>query len=57
MPPQQHDRLLDLVDDVLGFRAHDAFLRGLKAALDSYPDRIKYEMTGAIRQEQCHPDQ
>jgi hypothetical protein len=25
MPPQQHDRLLDLIDDALGFRAHDIF--------------------------------
>jgi hypothetical protein len=25
MPPQQHDRLLDLIDDVLDFRAHDIF--------------------------------
>jgi hypothetical protein len=23
MPPQQHDRLLDLIDNVLDFRAHD----------------------------------
>jgi hypothetical protein len=25
MPPQQHDRLLDLIDDALNFRAHDGF--------------------------------
>jgi hypothetical protein len=25
MPPQQHDRLLDLIDDVLDFRAHVFF--------------------------------
>jgi hypothetical protein len=25
MPPQQHDRLLDLIDDILDFRAHDVF--------------------------------
>jgi hypothetical protein len=23
MPPQQFDRLLDLIDDILDFRAHD----------------------------------
>jgi hypothetical protein len=23
MPPQQHDRLLDLIDDGLNFRAHE----------------------------------
>jgi hypothetical protein len=26
MPPQQPDRLLDLVDDRLGFRTHGVFL-------------------------------
>jgi hypothetical protein len=25
MPPQQHDRLLDLIDDILDFRAHEVF--------------------------------
>jgi hypothetical protein len=32
MPPQQHNRLLDLIDDVLDFRAHDIFHRRPQAA-------------------------
>jgi hypothetical protein len=33
MPPQQPDRLLDLVDDVLGFRAHISLLDPLVPAI------------------------
>jgi hypothetical protein len=34
MPPQQSQRLLDLVDKALGFGAHD-WLNAAKAAFDS----------------------
>jgi hypothetical protein len=36
MPPQQHDRLLDLIDDVLDFGAHDIFPSAAGAACDSH---------------------
>jgi hypothetical protein len=50
MPPQQHERLLDLIDDVLDFRAHDFSFVALR------PHSIcivsnQYEMMGTIRQE------
>jgi hypothetical protein len=32
MPPQQHNRLLDLIDDALNFRAHDDFRWQVSAA-------------------------
>jgi hypothetical protein len=35
MPPQQHDRLLDLIDDALDFRAHDIFPSAAAAACES----------------------
>jgi hypothetical protein len=43
MPPQQHDRLLDLIDDVLDFRAHDVFQWRPAAAFESVLNGIEYE--------------
>jgi hypothetical protein len=40
MPPQQHDRLLDLIDDALNFRAHDLFRWRPIAAFESNTARI-----------------
>jgi hypothetical protein len=33
MPPQQPDRLLDLVDDILQFRAHGSPARAIATSL------------------------
>jgi hypothetical protein len=46
MPPQQHDRLLDLIDEAQDFRAHDSFRLRPEAAFDSLSSTIEYEMTG-----------
>jgi hypothetical protein len=35
MPPQQHDRLLDLIDDALDFRAHDFSPSAAEGRIDS----------------------
>jgi hypothetical protein len=35
MPPQQHDRLLDLIDNALNFRAHENFQWRLEAAFEA----------------------
>jgi hypothetical protein len=43
MPPQQHDRLLDLIDDALDFRAHDIFPSAAAAACESLLNIIEYE--------------
>jgi hypothetical protein len=39
MPPQQHDRLLDLIDDALNFRAHGNFPFGGEAPQAKVVDR------------------
>jgi hypothetical protein len=36
MPPQQHDRLLDLIDEAQDFRAHDIFRLRPEAAFERY---------------------
>jgi hypothetical protein len=46
MPPQQHDRPLDLIDDVLDFRAHDVFHWRQQAALDSLSTTIDMRRVG-----------
>jgi hypothetical protein len=53
MPPQQHDRLLDLIDDILDFRAHDDFHWGRREAATLNRKEL------AIRQAQFNrqPDQ
>jgi hypothetical protein len=35
MPPQQYERLLDLVDEALGFRAHGHSIAALGGRFDS----------------------
>jgi hypothetical protein len=46
MPPQQHDRPLDLIDDVLDFRAHDVFHWRQQAAFESLSSTIDMRRVG-----------
>jgi hypothetical protein len=46
MPPQQHDRLLDLIDDALDFGAHDGFHLRPQAAFESLLSITEYERIG-----------
>jgi hypothetical protein len=46
MPPQQHDRLLDLIDDALDFRAHDIFHWRRQAAFESLSSPIDMRRVG-----------
>ena len=54
MPPQQHDRLLDLIDDVLDFRAHDIFHWRQEAAFESVLNDIEYEVNIKAELEVAH---